>query len=248
MTALLRFELRRRLRDRRTLIFAAVLPTIFFLLFTASATASDTVGGLSVAPYLMVSMATYGAMNALFTGGGLIAAERAVGWNRQLRIAGLGGRSYVLTKGAMAYLAAIPGLVVVFILGAAVKGIHLGAGTWIGAGVSILLGLLPVAVLGVAIGYAARPQQLQPLFGLGSALLALLGGVWAPVETFPRALRDAVQLLPTYWSADAGREVIKGSWLGWHGTAVLLFWTVALGMLASWLYRRDVLRPSGTGE
>ena len=244
--ALLRMETRRKLRDRRTMMFALILPAIFFLTFSAGQ--QDSVAGLAAAPYIMISMATYGAMNALFTGGGLIAAERAIGWNRQLRIAGLRGRDYVLTKALMAYVTAVPGLIAVFVLGAATKHVSLGAGTWLGAGLSILLGLLPVAALGIAIGYsAARPATLQPIFGLGSALLALLGGMFYPADLFPRAMRDAVQVLPTYWSADAGRAVLRGTWLGWHGTFVLLAWTLVLGLVAARMYRKDALRPAAAG-
>lgn len=245
-TTLLRTEIRRALRNRRTLIFAAVFPVVFFLAFSAGAGGSR-LGGLAIAPYVMVSMATYGAMNALFTGGGLIAAERAVGWNRQLRIAGLRGRDYVATKAAVAYLTAVPGLLAVFLIGALAKHVHLGAGQWFAAGASVLLGLLPVAALGIAIGYLARPQTLQALFGVGSALLALLGGMWVPVETFPRVLRDVVQTLPTYWSADAGRAVLRGSWVGWHGVVVIALWTVVLAAVAVWAYQRDSLRPGVAG-
>jgi ABC-2 type transport system permease protein len=246
-TTLLRAELKRARRNRRTLIFAAVLPLIFFIAFSAGAGANDTLGGLEVAPYVMVSMATYGAMNALFTGGGLIAAERSVGWTRQLRVAGLPGHDYVATKTLIAYLTAVPGLLLVFLFGALFRDVHLDAATWIEAGASVLLGLLPVAALGIAIGYAARAQSLQPLFGIGSALLALLGGLWVPVETFPRWLADLVQLLPTYWAAYAGRAVIAGSWVGWRGLIVIAAWTVVLAALAAWAYQRDVLRPAAAG-
>jgi ABC-2 type transport system permease protein len=228
------------------MMFAVILPAIFFLTFSAGD--QSKVAGLAVGPYVMISMATYGAMNALFTGGGLIAAERAIGWNRQLRIAGLAGRDYVVTKALMAYVTAVPGLIAVFILGAEVKNVSLDAGTWIAAAISILLGLLPVAALGIAIGYsAARPATLQPIFGLGSALLALLGGMFYPADLFPRVMKDIVELLPTYWSAEAGRAVLRGTWVGWHGTAVLLVWTLVFGALAAWMYRRDSLRPASAG-
>ena len=107
MPTLLHLELRRALRNRRTLVFAAVLPMVSFATFSSGA--NGQVGGLDVAPYVMVGMATYGAINALFNGGGLIAAEPAVGWNRQLRIAGLSGRVYVATKALTCYLTALPG-------------------------------------------------------------------------------------------------------------------------------------------
>ncbi|MCU4185316.1 ABC transporter permease [Acidiferrimicrobium sp. IK] len=242
---LFRLELRRFVRNRRTLLFTAILPAVFFLTFSASS--SGSIAGLNVAPYIMVSMATYGAMNALFVGGGVIAAERAIGWPRQLRVAGLSPREYVTSKVAVAYLTGIPGLLAVFVLGAAAKHVQLSAAHWLLAAVSILVGLLPVAVLGVAVGYAARPQTLQALFGIGSALLALLGGMFAPADNFPRVLLDVCKLLPTYWSADAGRAVLRGSWVGWHGALVLALWTVALGAAAAALYQRDALRPGVSG-
>jgi ABC-2 type transport system permease protein len=192
-------------------------------------------------------MATYGAMNALFTGGGVIAGERAIGWSRQLRIAGVPRRDYVTTKVLVSYLTAVPGLVAVLVLGAAVNHVQLSATQWVGSAIAILVGLLPVAALGVAIGYAARPQSLPPIFGIGSALLSLLGGLWIPAETFPPLLRDAMKLLPTYWSADAGRAVLRQGWIGWQGVAVLTVWTALFGVIAAWLYQRDSLRPSAAG-
>ena len=60
-------------------------------------------------------------------------------------------------------------------------------------------------------------------------------------------MKDLVQLLPTYWSAEAGRAVLRGSWVGWHGTAVLTVWTLVFGALAAWMYQRDSLRPASAG-
>ncbi|MDQ2727507.1 MAG: ABC transporter permease [Actinomycetota bacterium] len=243
--ALVRLELRRALRNRRTLLFAAVFPVVFFLAFSAGP--ASKIGGLAAAPYLMVSMATYGAMNALFTGGGVIAGERSIGWPRQLRVAGLRNRDYIATKTMVAYLTALPGVLAVFIVSATVKNVHLGASTWIETGATVLVTLLPVAALGVAIGYAARPQALQAVFGIGSALLALMGGLWVPASTFPGAFQDIMKILPTYWAADAGRLILQGSFIGAEGVAILAAWTVALGTLAGFLFRRDSLRPTAAG-
>lgn len=245
--ALIRLELRRARRNRRTLIFAAVLPVVFFLAFSAGN--QGKLGGLQAAPYIMVSMATYGAMNALFTGGGIIAGERSIGWPRQLRVAGLGNRDYIVAKVIVAYLTALPGVVLVFLAGALVKNVHLSAGVWLGTGVAVLVALLPVAALGVAIGYMARPQALQAVFGVGSALLALVGGLWYPAALFPSAFQDVMKVLPTYWAADAGRTVVLGgSGPGAEGIAILAAWTVALAALAGFLFRRDSLRPSAAGS
>ena len=68
-----------------------------------------------------------------------------------------------------------------------------------------------------------------------------------PADLFPRPMLDAVQLLPTYWSAEAGRAVLQGSWVGWHGTTVLTVWTLVFGALAMWMYQRDSIRPASAG-
>ncbi len=242
--ALLQLELRRAVRNRRTFLFAAVLPVVFFLAFSS---VGNHLGGLDEATYVMISMGVYGTMNALFTGGGVIAAERSVGWPRQLRVAGLAPRDYVVTKVIVAYLMALPGLVAVFVVAALVKGVHLDASQWILAAVSIVVALVPISALGVALGYSARPQSLQPLFGVGSALLALTGGLWVPAASFPRWLLDVVQVLPTYWAGQAARSVVQHHWVGVHGLIVLAAWAVGLAGAAAILYRRDSQRPSAAG-
>jgi ABC-2 type transport system permease protein len=231
-------ELLRMRRSRRRVIFSLVLPVVFYLIFSASS--SKPVSGISFAAYYMVSMATYSTVNSLFSAGSLIAIERSVGWNRQLRLTGLRGYHYVLGKVAAAYFTAVPGVALVFILGATHGSVHLSAGQWVGAGVSVLVSSIPLAVLGVLVGYLARPEVVQPLLGIGSAFLAIIGGIWFPITG--GALKVIAECLPPYWVAEAGRAVVSHSWLGWKGTVILIAWTVALSAAAAYAYRRDSLR------
>jgi ABC-2 type transport system permease protein len=234
----LKVELIRTRRSRRRVLFTLVLPVVFYLIFSASS--KTHVGGISFAAYYMVSMATYSTFNALFAAGSLIALERAAGWNRQLRLTGLRGYQYVMAKVVAAYATAAPGVLLVFILGATTRHVSLSAGSWIGAGGSILLSAIPLAVVGVLAGYLARPEVVQPLLGIGSAFLAIIGGIWFPITG--GVILVIAKCLPPYWIASAGRAVIAGTWLGWTGTAVLTGWTVVLIALAGWAYRKDTLR------
>jgi ABC-2 type transport system permease protein len=245
-SALVSLELKRARRNRRVLVFATVLPVLFFLTFSAG-TGHVHYGRYSAVTYVMVSMATYACINALFSGGALIAAERAIGWPRQLRVAGLSSRWYVTTKVLIAYITALPGLIAVLVVGATVKNVQLPAGRWIGIAVSILLAALPIAALGVAFGYLVRPNSLQALLGFGSTLLALLGGLFVPVSVFPTAVLDVLKALPPYWAAYSGRSVLLGGWIGWEGVAVVVVWIVVLGSFAAWAFQRDSLRPASAG-
>jgi ABC-2 type transport system permease protein len=224
-----------------------VTPGLFFVWFTTGSD-GERVGGLGVSPYVMVSMATFGALNALLGGGSAIAAERAVGWSRQLRVAGLRGGDYVVTKIVVAYLTATLGLGVVLTLGATTKGVNLSMVMWIEVTVWVLLGLAPMAALGVAVGYLVRPSSLHVVLSIGSILLALSGGLLNPIEHFPSPIRVLIEALPVYWAGRAGRSALQGDWVGWHGVAVWAAWTIALGTVAASAYRRDNLRPSAAGS
>src|SRR3954447_16373742 len=124
------------------------MPVVLFLLFS-SGSGNDRIGGLSVAAYLMVSMATFGAMSGVFSTAGKIAVERSTGWNRQLRLTALTGRQYVLGKAITGFSVAIPAVAIVFAVGALGRGVSLSSTRWPVVAASVLLGLLPMAALGV---------------------------------------------------------------------------------------------------
>ena len=79
---LLRLELRRLLRNRRTMVFTLIMPPVFFLIFgTQSSYRAQRVGHGNVTAYIAVSMAVYGAMLACTGGGATVSVEscRATG-------------------------------------------------------------------------------------------------------------------------------------------------------------------------
>jgi ABC-2 type transport system permease protein len=237
----LRSEIRRNLRNPRYLLFALGMPLVLFVAFGA-ADSKEHLGGITVSSYVMISMATFGAMSAVFSTGGRIAVERSIGWNRQLRLTALSGRSYVAGKAMAAFAVAIPSLVIVFVAGALASHVHLSAGRWLVTGLSILLSLLPIAALGIWLGYATKAESVGAVSGGIYSLLALLGGLWFPVTLFPGWIVAVVKVLPMYWVAQAGRAALQGSWVGWQGVAVLALWTAVLATLASRAYRRSTRR------
>jgi ABC-2 type transport system permease protein len=232
-------EFRRTARNPRYLIFSLGIPVLLFMVFSSGGGGDDRIGGLSVAAYIMVSMATFGAMSGVFSVAGRIALERSTGWNRQLRLTALSGRQYVLGKALSGFGVAVPAVLIVFAAGALGKGVSLSTTRWPVVGLSVLLGLLPMAALGVGLGYVARPDSLQAVMGALISLLALMGGLWVPIENFPNWVGDIAKALPTYWAAGAGRSALAGSWVGWHGALVLAAWTIVLGAFAARAYLRD---------
>ncbi|EFF92903.1 MULTISPECIES: ABC transporter permease [Streptomyces] len=245
MTSLIKLELARALRNRKFLFFSVLYPSILFLIFSSSSGSDDRVDGtgLTVATYLMVSMASFGALTAVLMGNSeRIAKERESGWVRQLRLTSLPGRGYVLAKTAGAAVVSLPSIVVVFAVAGAIKHVRLDAWQWLALTGVIWAGSLVFAALGVAIGYLASGDAVRPITMIIYFGLSILGGLWMPSTTFPQWLQDIAEWLPTHAYAALGRAIEQSQAPGAQDIAVLAVYFVLFAGGAAWLYRKDTLK------
>ncbi len=238
----LKYEFVRLLRNKRFFIFSLIFPLVLFLVI-GGANKNQTVdfGSTTIkfALYYMVGMAGYGAMMASIAGGARIAAERSVGWNRQLRLTPLTVRAYFTAKIVTSYFMAVVSIAALFIAGLAF-GVHVPVGQWAGMIGLILVGLLPFIALGIALGHLLTVDSMGPALGGGAALFALLGGMWFPVSD--GVLKSIGEFVPSYWIAQADRVGVGQEAWGAKGWAVVAGWTIVLTAVAAWTYRRDTQR------
>ncbi|MEV5877706.1 ABC transporter permease [Streptomyces sp. NPDC052101] len=245
MTALIKLELARALRNKKFLFFSVLYPTALFLIFSSSSGSNEKVEGtgLTVATYLMVSMASFGALTAVLMGNSeRIAKERENGWVRQLRLTTLPGRGYVIAKTASAAVVSLPSIIVLFIAAAAIKHVHLDAWQWLALTGVIWAGSLVFAALGVALGYLASGDAVRPLTMIIYFGLSILGGLWMPTTTFPKILQDIAKWLPTHAYAALGRAIEQSQAPHATDIAILAAYFVLFAGGAAWLYRKDTLK------
>jgi ABC-2 type transport system permease protein len=244
MTALTytRFELVRTFRNRRFFIFSLGFPLVlYYAIAGPNKHVSDLGGtGISAPVYFMVGLAAFGTMNAVLSAGARIAAERSVGWNRQLRLTPLSPRAYLRAKVTTGYLMALVTILVLYVAGATL-GVSIPAGRWLHMTWMILVGLVPFVAMGILFGHLLTADSIGPAMGGTTAVFALLGGVWFPIGS-SGVLHDVAEALPSYWLVQAGRIGVGGAGWGTTGWAVVLAWAVALGAAAGWAYRRDTGR------
>jgi ABC-2 type transport system permease protein len=236
-----RYELLRTLRNRRFFFLSLVLPLVLYFAIAGpnrNVRNFDSTG-ISLPLYYMVGLASFGTMSAMLSCGGRIATERAVGWNRQLRISPLSARSYFRAKLLTGYMMALLSLLALYAAGVSL-GVSLPAGQWLEMTGLIAIGLVPFAAAGILLGHMLTPDSIGPAMGGGISLLALLGGVWFPLTS--GVLHDIARYVPSYWLVQASHVAFGGRpWpaLGW---GVLVGWTVVLSLLAARAYRRDTGR------
>src|SRR3954468_11734206 len=241
--AYLRFELVRTLRNRRVVIFSLAFPILLYVLIAAPNRDEHSLSGTGIsAPlYFMIGLASFGTMNAVLSSGSRIAAERSVGWNRQLRITPLTTRQYFRAKVATSYLLALISLLALYAAGI-VLGVTISIDNWVQMTGLILIGLIPFAALGILLGHLLTADSIGPAIGGTTALFAFLGGSWFPI-TGGGFFEALAKELPSYWVVQASRAGlgVAHPW-GTHGWAVIVVWSVALIALASKAYQRDTQR------
>jgi len=237
-----RYELLRTVRNRRFYIVTFALPLLlYYAIAGPSRHVTDLQGtGISAPLYYMVSLATFGCMNGALAGGARIAAERATGWNRQLRLTALTTRNYFRVKVATTYLTVLTTILLLYVAGATL-GVTLDAGTWVEMTLLILVGIVPFAALGILAGHLFTPDSIGPAIGGTTAILALLGGVWFPIAS-DGFLHDLAIVLPSYWLVQAAHVGLGGHAWGATGWIVMAAWTLVAAWLAMRAYARDTGR------
>jgi ABC-2 type transport system permease protein len=227
------------LRKGMFLFFTVALPILMFLMFNeifgkeAIGQGGDTVG-----TFIMVRMAAYGGLGAAVNAGAIIQLERTNGWLRQLMVAGLTPRSFVIGKMVAAMVIVLPALIGVYLAGALVAGIHLDALEAVRSLLALWIGMLPLVLLGLVVGLALKPSAVGAATTIGMMLLAVAGGLWFPYEMFPSWLQTISRFTPTYWVGELGTWGIIGEDFPVRGAVTLAAWTLGLAVIAALLLGR----------
>ena len=184
----LRLEIRRLLRNRRTVIFALIFPVVFFLAFGLNRpTRTVPVRRTATCPRsVMISMALYGAVLATTSGGAMVSIERAAGWSRQLRLTPLSPVAYIVIKMLTAMVLGLASVVVVFAVGGLTGKPSMPMYLWIVSAACVWIGSLVFAAFGLFMGYLLPTENVMQFLGLGLALLSFAGGLFIPLSQFPQ--------------------------------------------------------------
>ena len=238
---LLRLELARMMRNRRTIIFTLVFPTAMFLVFGSGETGAERVGDGNVSAYVMVSMALYGgALIAAATGAG-VAVERALGWSRQLRLTPLHPTVYILIKAFVALVMGAVAIAAVNVVGVIKGDPQMPTDTWIYCALLTMACTMTFAALGVFAGYMVPGENVMQILGPGLALLSFLGGLFIPLSQYSETVRDIAYWSPMYGVAEVARAPLTHE-LPWYAIVNAVGWFAIFVLGAAWRMSKDTAR------
>jgi len=185
----------RNLRNVGNSFFVIVLPTALFLFFGASMSWSgESVGVGNVSAWTMIAIASYGAAMATTSMAGSAALEIQQGWGRQLALTAMPHSAFVLAKTVVSVAIATLPVLVLNVAGVFTVA-DMPTGTWLATVALTVVGALPFAFYGLAVGLTFRSDA-----AVGTAtgllvILSFLGNAFMPLDG---VLLDIGRFTPMY--------------------------------------------------
>ena len=237
---LLSLEVRRRLRNRRSVIFSIVLPVAFFLMFTTTDYSAMPYGNGNVVANMMIGMALYGALMTTTGAGAAVSTERASGWSRQLRLTPLKPIAYITAKAIVGMLISVLAIGAVYAFGP-YRHAQMPASAWITSALIIWLGSLVFVAFGQFIGYVLPSDNAMQVVGPLMALLAFLGGMFIPLT--PGSTMDRIgSFTPMYGLHNLALWPMGAESFSWWWVVNVLTWLAVFLGGAAWRMGRDTAR------
>jgi ABC-2 type transport system permease protein len=221
----LRLEIRRLLRNRRTVLFTMVLPVFFFLIFGLNGQyANEPDGHGNVSAFIMISLALYGAVLATTSGGAMSPV------------------AYIAIKMLTAMVLGLSSVTAVYVAGGLTGKPTMPVSLWIITALCVWVGSLVFAAFGLFMGYLLPTENVMQILSFALVLFAFAGGVFVPLSQFSKLFQTIAEYTPLYGLNQLVHAPFLGGGihLAWVANAVV--WLAIFAGGAVWRFRKDTAR------
>ena len=248
-----RWEVRQYFRERDTVFFTFLFPTVIFLVFAAAFSASGKVGGgpggaggVTIAAYYLPGLVAAGVvLSGVQNLGIAIAQERSDGTLKRLGGSPLPVVSYFIGKAGSVLVTAVVQLLLLLAVAHLLFGVALpvDATHWLRFVWIFLLSILMATVLGIGISGIPRSGRSASAVIVPILLvLQFVSGVYFTFTDLPTWLQNIASIFPVKWVAQGMRSVFlpehfaaaeqSGGWDLGTTALVLVGWTL-VGLIAA---------------
>ena len=175
---------------------------------TQSAAATTTAGSFDLGAFAAAGQLVTWVFIPLLGASGIFAYERLLGTMRRLVATPTRRSTFLLGTITGQLVMGIAQMAVLILVGAWLMNINWGNSPAALALLVVSFGLAAVA-MGTTLGTFVRTEgQASGVSIMLGMSMALLGGCWIPIETFPTAVQQAVKVLPTTWAMQGFSDVV----------------------------------------
>lgn len=233
-------ECLRLIRSPFFLLFSLAMPMGFYFLFAGLNGADTPIAGTTWGVYSLMSMTAFSLIGTAVSQFGIrIAYERRDGWMRLVQLTPLPPSFYVGAKIASTLVVNLAVIAVLFPAAAFVYDLKLSAAQWLLCALWLWLGSAPFVALGALLGAV---KNADAAVGIGNALLmgmAILGGLWMPLEALPSWMQALGPWLPSHPYAAGAWSLLSGGWPGGKEWLLLLGYGAGFVMVTAYINRRQ---------
>ncbi len=229
--------LRGILREPTALFFSVLMPVMFYAIFAGLFGNYDTSTGIPVAASMIATYGTFAVVSVMLVNPGVsVADDRTRGWLRVKKVSAVPITTVIAAKVIAALPYAAAALVAISAVSLAVAGPVLDPLTWLRLVAVLLVGSLPFALLGLAVGFVASSNAAVAILNAILFPMVIASGLWMPLEILPGFVQAIAPFLPTYQLSQLALAQLTGAGGLGHLLALLLS-TVVAGALAGLAYR-----------
>lgn len=232
-------EALRIFRNPYFVFWTLFMPILFYFIFTRIVNTGVPDAEQWQAHYLM-SMTTFGVMgSAIMTFGIRMVQERTQGWSSFMKITPFPSWAYFSAKMLGQTVMHTFLILFIFLAGFLINGVSLTISQWLLSGLWILVASMPFLAIGTLVGAMRKVETASGVSNLAYLGLAILGGMWFPMSTFPDILQNIGKWLPSYHFGSGAWEIVRGNSPNWQSVLILGGYLIVFMLLSTYLRKKQ---------
>lgn len=198
-------------RNPRFFLFDVAIPAGFYVLFTKVMNQGMPA---SFNQTYLVSMAIYATiLSSIITVANNIFADHEQQYMRFIDVSPISRGSYYTSMGTVLFLLTLIEVGIVEAVAKFYIGVSFPLTTWLAILVLASLGSIPIMILGVALAFCGSSDLISMMTYMLVFPLAILSGLWWPMQMMPTWAQHIGKLLPTYQTSVIVNDVVnQKSW------------------------------------
>lgn len=208
------------------------MPLAFFLFFSGMYQFdNEEIKKLAVRT-MMFSMTAFSAISfSFFSLPYSFLEDQQNNWRKMLAHSPLPAWQYALVRYLRICCSMVLSILVVFSAGYFLRGVSLSSKAWLLSAALLFLGSIIFIALGLPLTLIKKAELLSAVGNIVYLGLAMLGGLWFPVQLFPDWMRTLAHFTPTYHLNNWVTTYVNKNTLAWESLAVLLGYAIiAIGI------------------
>lgn len=214
------------LRNPFFFIFTISLPAIFYLIYTKVAI-TDAPAGWN--KRFLVSMIVYGILiNSLSTLSRILSSDDKKGFKLFVKLSPTSLSSYYANIFLIFEFMNLIAVSAVALVGVFINKVNLTFENWLILLVAVPILCLPFALIGVLISFVGDENAVGALANLLMFTIAILSGLWWPLNMMPDYLQKIGKIMPVYPASQLSLDLLLKQNMSGNQLQTLFIWLIVL--------------------